>query len=464
MPARAFVRVEREPWMLESLDPRPATLLEQVADAENMNRAWKRVKRNKGAAGIDNRDIAETTVFLRENGEEIRRRIVEGTYQPMPVLRVEIPKPGGGVRKLGIPTVLDRIVQQAMVQVLTPMLDPGFSESSFGYRPGRSAHDALRHALAHQEEGRQWVVDLDLKAFFDEVDHDILMSRLGRTVKDKGIKRLIAAFLRSGVCVDGEVHPTDKGTPQGGPLSPLLSNVLLDDLDKELESRGLAFARYADDCTIYVRTRRAGDRVMASVTRYVEERLKLKVNQRKSAVVRPWKTRFLGLTFRKIRGKMRICIPEQTWQDFRERVRKLFRPGRGQNLKRFITEHLNPVLRGWLGHYGIGAAKHALRTHDFWIRRRLRCLLWRQWGRPKVRYRKLVKLGCPKGLARIACTRRGPWWCAGSPPLRHSLTPSFFQEQKLFSLLEGVLQREQYQQRNRRDTDPYVRWCEGWGA
>jgi group II intron reverse transcriptase/maturase len=450
--------------MLESSDPRPAPLLEQVADAENMNRAWKRVKRNKGAAGVDGRDLAKTEAFLRENGDDIRRRIVEGTYQPMPVLRVEIPKPGGGVRKLGIPTVLDRIVQQAIVQVLTPRLDPGFSESSFGYRPGCSAHDALRHALTHQEEGRQWVVDLDLKSFFDEVDHDILMSRLGRTVKDKELKRLIAAFLRSGVCVNGEIQPTDKGTPQGGPLSPLLSNVLLDDLDKELESRGLAFARYADDCTIFVRSRRAGERVMASVTRYVEGPLKLKVNQQKSRVARPWKVTFLGLTFRKIRGKMRICIPEEAWKAFRRKVRTLFRPGRGQNLRAFITRTLNPVLRGWLGYYGIGAAKQALRTHDFWIRRRLRCLLWRQWGRPMVKFRKLVTLGCTRQQACVANSRYGPWWCAGTPQLRQALSPSYFQEQKLFSLLEDVLKREQHQQRNRRDTDPYVRWCEGWGT
>jgi RNA-directed DNA polymerase len=450
--------------MEENSNPRNVSLLEQVVDTDNMNRAWKQVKRNKGAAGVDGRDIAETQTFLRENGSELRGWIVKGTYKPMPVLRVEIPKTSGGVRKLGIPTVLDRVVQQAIVQVLTPMFDPGFSESSFGYRPGRSAHDALRHALGHQQEGKQWVVDLDLKAFFDEVDHDILMSRLGRVVKDKGLKRLIGAFLRSGVLVEGEILATEKGTPQGGPLSPLLSNILLNDLDRELEQRGLAFARYADDCTIYVRSQRAGERVMASVTRYVEERLKLKVNQEKSAVKRPWKTCFLGLTFRKIRGEMRICIPEQAWQDFRKNVRRLFRPGRGQNLKRFISQSLNPVLRGWLGYYGIGAAKQALKTHDFWIRRRLRCLLWRQWGKPLVRYRKLVKLGCPEEQARIANTRRGPWWSAGTPPLKNTLSPLYFQECNLFDLSKGMKHREQHQPENRRDTDPYVRWCEGWGA
>ena len=464
LPARAFVRIERCPWVLENSDPPNASLLEQVADAGNMNRAWKQVKRNNGAAGVDGRDLAETESFLREKGQEIRQRIVEGSYRPLPVLRVEIPKPKGGTRKLGIPTVLDRIVQQAVVQILQPMFDPGFSESSFGYRPGRSAHDALRHALKHQQEGKQWVVDLDLKQFFDEVDHDILMSRLGRVVKDKGLKRLINAFLCSGVSVDGEIQPTNKGTPQGGPLSPLLSNILLDDLDKELKNRGLSFARYADDCTIYVQTRRAGERVMASVTRYVEGTLKLKVNREKSSVIRPWRTTFLGVTFRKIRGKMRICLPDEAWKAFRRKIRPLFKRGKGQNLEYFINKVLNPVLRGWWNYYRIGAAKAAAQTHDRWIRRRLRCLLWRQWKRPVVRYRKLVSLGCCHSDARMATSRRGPWWAAGMPQLKYSLPPLYFQERGLYTFLETMYPREQHQPENRRDTDPYVRWCESWGA
>jgi len=269
-PAEYAKGVEARPWAKDNSDPQTVSLLEQVVETGNMQRAWKQVKRNKGAPGIDGRTIEETHVFLQVRWPKIREQLLDGTYQPQPVQRVEIPKPGGGVRKLGIPTVVDRLIQQAIAQILLPIFDPGFSESSFGFRPGRNAHDAIRQAHRYQQVGGQWVVDLDLKQFFDEVDHDVLMSRLGRKIKDKRLKQLINAYLKAGVLVGGVYHPTDKGTPQGGPLSPLLSNILLDDLDKELEQRGHSFCRYADDVNIYVRSRRAGERTMRSLTRYVE--------------------------------------------------------------------------------------------------------------------------------------------------------------------------------------------------
>ena len=430
---------EERPWVKDPSDPQAEALLEQVVASENVRRAWKQVKRNKGAAGVDGRGIGETETWLRERWPDIRRQLLEGTYRPQPVLRVEIPKPGGGVRKLGIPTVVDRLIQQAITQVLAPLFDPGFSESSFGFRPGRGAHDAVRQARRIQQEGKQWVVDVDLKQFFDEVDHDVLMGRLGRKVRDKRVKRLVNGYLKAGVVYEGACHPTEKGTPQGGPLSPFLSNVLLDDLDKELERRGHSFCRYADDVNIYVRTSRAGERVMASVTGYLECVLKLKINREKSAVARPWKRSFLGFTFRKVMGAMRISVAEKSWKRFQEKIKGLFRPGRGMNLERFIREELNPALRGWLQYFAIGASQQALSHHDFWIRRHLRCLIWRQWKRPATRFNKLRELGCPIMPALIANSRRGPWWCAGVPALTQHLTPAYFERMGLFSLRQAVV-------------------------
>jgi RNA-directed DNA polymerase len=430
---------QRRPWMPGKADPQVDALLEKVVASENLHRAWAQVKRNKGASGVDGRDIAETETFLREHWAEIRKQLLDETYKPYPVLRVQIPKPGGGVRNLGIPTVVDRFIQQAITQVLEPLFDPGFSESSFGFRPGRKAHDAVRQARKFQKEGKQWVVDVDLKQFFDEVDHDVLMARLGRKVRDKRLKRLINRYLKAGVMSECEIHPTGKGTPQGGPLSPLLSNILLDDLDKELERRGHSFCRYADDANIYVRTERAGERVMNSLVRYVEGPLKLKVNQEKSAVARPWKRSFLGFTFLKIWGQMCISVAEKSWQRFREKVKALFRPGRGRNPEQFIENELNPLLRGWMQYYGIGASKEQLQRHDFWIRRRLRDLIWRQWKTPATRFKKLLELGCPKLSALIANSRRGPWWCAGTPALTHHLGPDYFRQKGLLSLISVLV-------------------------
>ena len=306
----------------ESSDPEALALLEQIVAPENMKRAWKQVKRNKGAPGVDGRTIDATAHLLREHWEEIKERLLDGTYLPQPVLRVEIPKPDGSVWKLGVPRVLDRQIQQAVCQVLSPLFDPGFSDSSYGFRPGRSAHDAVLKAREYQQEGKRWVVDMDLKAFFDEVDHDILMGRVRRKVKDHRVNRLINLYLKAGVLTDAGEEATEKGTPQGGPLSPLLSNILLDDLDKELERRGHDFCRYADDCNIYVSSRRAGERVLESVSGYVEGKLKLKVNIAKSAVGRPWERIFLGYSFT-IHRNPKIRVPAKSVQRFRQKPERV---------------------------------------------------------------------------------------------------------------------------------------------
>lgn len=431
--------VVSRPWVGIHSDPSAQPLLEQVIESENMRLAWKQVKRNGGVAGVDGRSIEETAEFLRQNWPELRQRLLEGTYRPRPVLRVEIPKPGGGVRKLGIPTVTDRLVQQAISQVLIPVFDPEFSENSYGFRPGRSAHGAVLAAREYQQSGKRWVVDMDLKQFFDEVDHDILMARLGRKVKDKRLKRLLNAFLKAGVQCGDKIEPTTKGTPQGGPLSPLLSNILLDDLDKELERRGHSFCRYADDSNIYVRSRRAGERVLQSVTEFVENNLKLKVNRDKSAVDRPWKRTFLGFSFTNHR-QPRIRIPKETLRQFRLNLKDLFRRGRGRNLGRFTREDLNPVLRGWLNYFRLAETKGYAEGLDGWLRRRLRCILWRQWKRGQTRYKQLRKRGLEERRARAsAFNGRGAWWNSGASHMNDAFRKRYFDNLGLFSLLDKLL-------------------------
>lgn len=432
--------VEVCPWVEGSSDPPTDQLLEMVVDSDNMKQAWKQVKRNKGAAGVDGRSIADAQAFLRDHWPELRTALLNETYRTYPVLRIEIPKPGGGVRKLGIPTVIDRLVQQAITQILTPIFDPQFSESSFGFRPGRGAHDAIRQAQSIQQEGKQWVVDMDLKQFFDEVDHDILMSRLGRRIKDKRLKRLINAFLKAGVQCSAGTLSTDKGTPQGGPLSPLLSNILLDDLDKELERRGHSFCRYADDCNIYVGSRCAGERVMSSITRFVEEKLKLKVNHEKSAVARPGDRRFLGFSFYEARGETLICIPTESFNRLKANLKVLFRIGRGRNIERFIREDLNPVLRGWFQYFIIGASPKRQTTLDYYIRRRLRCMLWRQWQGSWTRVKNIMSRGIAFSVARAGFNRRGPWWNSGTRLLLRALNPYYFKQLGLFSFVDTLKQ------------------------
>jgi RNA-directed DNA polymerase len=423
----------------DSPDPQEQKLLHKVVEEENMQKAWKQVKRNKGASGVDGRTIEETALYLREHWPRIRKEILEGKYRPEPVLRVYIPKRGGGERKLGIPTVLDRLIQQAVRLVLEPLFEPEFSESSYGFRPGRSAGGAVEQAKGYQKEGKRWVVDMDLKQFFDEVDHDILMSRVGRKVKDKGLKGLINAILKAGVQEGGETLPTHKGTPQGGPLSPLLSNIMLHDLDRELEKRGHSFVRYADDCNIYVRSRRSGERVLNSITKYVENKLKLLVNAAKSAVARPWTRTFLGFSFTHHKKDLRIRVPAESIKGVKGNLKQLFRRGRGKNLERFIREDLNPVLRGWLNYFGKAEVKSYAEELDKWVRHHLRDLIWRQMKKPYTRYRRLKKRGLEEEQAWLSARNgRGPWWNSGASHMNKAFKKRYFDEIGLYSLVDEL--------------------------
>jgi len=431
--------VEGHPWAEGRSDPGGQKLTERMVEAENMRRAWRQVKSNRGAPGVDGRDIDETAALLRRVWPEIKQSLLNETYRPQPVRRVEIPKPGGGVRKLGVPTVMDRLIQQAMHQVLSPLFEPTFSDHSYGFRPGRSAHQAVLRARDYQRDGRRWVVDMDLKQFFDEVNHDILMSRIGRKVSGKRMKRLIASYLKSGVLANGVAEATNQGTPQGGPLSPLLSNILLDDLDKELERRGHAFCRYADDCNVYVSSRRAGERVLASVTRYVEGILKLKVNTEKSVVGRPWERVFLGYSFTAQKAT-KLRVPSKSVKRLRVRIKTLCRQGRGRNLWRFINEDLNRVLRGWIQYFRLADVKGFAQDLDQWIRRRLRCILWRQWKRRWTRFKRLVARGLDMETARrSAGNGRGPWWNAGASHMNAAYQKKDFDRIGLVSLLDTLL-------------------------
>ena len=389
----------------ESKSPaREERLMEEVCKRENLVKAWKQVQGNKGSPGVDGKTIDETLDDLREHWPAIREQLLRGTYKPQPVRRVEIPKPGGGVRKLGIPTVLDRLIQQAVLQVLQKRWDPTFSDHSYGFRPGRSAHQAVAQAQAYIAEGDQWVVDIDLEKFVDRVNHDLLMARVARRVGDKRLLKLMWAFLTAGVMDDGLVSPADEGTPQGGPLSPLLSNLVLDDLDRELERRGHHFCRYADDCNIYVRSRRAGERVMASVSKFLTKKLRLKGNESKSAVARPDDRKFLGFRLTPGAEPQRLISPEAL-QRFQARVRELTSRTRGISIERMIGS-LKPYLLGWRSYFSFSQDPLVFRTLDARIRRRLRMVIWRQWGTGPTRYVNLRRLGLPHMRAAVA---------AGSP-------------------------------------------------
>jgi RNA-directed DNA polymerase len=415
--------------------------MEQVIESQNLRRAYARVVANAGAPGIDGMQVEDLRGHLKEHWPEIERQLLGGAYRPQPVRRVEIPKPDGGKRLLGVPTVLDRFIQQALLQRLVPIFDPDFSEHSYGFRAGRSAHQAVRQAQEHQRAGKRWVVDIDLKQFFDEVNHDVLMSRVGRKAKDPRVLKLIRAYLKAGVMIGGVASATTKGTPQGGPLSPLLSNILLDDLDKELERRGHSFCRYADDCNVYVATQRTGERVMASLTRYLESRLKLKVNGQKSAVARPWDRKFLGFTFFHDRHS-RIRVAPRTMEWLRDHLKELFREGRGRNLSRFIKERLNPMLRGWINYFGIAEVKAFAEELDKWIRRRLRLILWRQWKRSWTRMQKLRKQGLEeKRAVTSAFNDRGPWWNAGASHMNEAFPKRHFDQLGLISLLDTLIRQ-----------------------
>jgi RNA-directed DNA polymerase len=394
-------------------------LMEEVCDRENLERAWKRVQRNKGGPGVDGMTIDDAKAYLREHWPGIRVRLLEGTYQPQPVKRVEIPKPEGGVRKLGVPCVVDRLIQQALLQVLQERWDPTFSEHSYGFRPGRSAHQAVAQAQRYVAEGYSYVVDLDLERFFDRVNHDKLMARVAARVSDKRVLKFIRACLKAGVMEDGLVRPVDEGTPQGGPLSPLLSNLVLDDLDKELARRGHRFCRYADDCNIYVRSRRAGERVMASVSRFLTGKLRLKVNEAKSAVARPEERKFLGFSIANDGSERRIA--PKALATFKARIRDITRRTRGISLPRVIEE-LTPYLIGWRGYFGFCQTPQELTKLEAWIRRRLRMYLWRQWQNGHNRFTELCRRGVPKFRAAVAAgSPTGFWRMSGHPAVQQAL-------------------------------------------
>lgn len=414
-------------------------LMEAVVERENMHRAYRRVVSNKGAAGVDGMSVDELRPYLQTHWKRIKEELLEGRYQPQPVLRVEIPKAGGeGRRKLGIPTVVDRLIQQALHQTLSPLFDPYFSEHSYGFRPGRSAHQALKQAREEVAEGQRWVVDLDLEKFFDRVQHDVLMGRVAWKVRDKRVLGLIRGYLKAGIMEGGLVSQPTMGTPQGGPLSPLLSNILLDGMDKELERRGHHFCRYADDLNIYVGSRRAGERVLDSMEKFLNRRLRLQVNRQKSAVDRPWERRFLGYTMT-WHKQPRLKVAASSVERLVRRLKESFRKGRGRNLTQVIEE-LSPNLRGWANYFGLAEVKGIFEELDGWIRRKLRCLIWRQWKRSYARAKGLMKRGLDEKRAwESASNGRGPWWNSGASHMNQAFPKRFFDQLGLVSLLNTVL-------------------------
>jgi len=419
----------------ENAQPEATKLIEEVLRRENLIAALRRVQSNKGAPGADGMTVEQLTPHLKTNWPRIREELLSGTYIPSPVLRVEIPKPDGkGMRPLGIPTVLDRFIEQAILQVLTPIFDPHFSESSYGFRPGRGCHDAVKAARNHVEAGYRYVVDMDLEKFFDRVNHDVLMARVARRVKDKRLLRLIGRYLRAGIMIDGVIHDHGEGTPQGGPLSPLLSNILLDDLDKELERRGRRFCRYADDCNIYVKSKAAGEQAMQSITRFLAKKLRLKVNKEKSAVDRPGNRKFLGYTMTP-HHKPKLKVSPNSIKRAKARVREIIRKGRGRSLSK-VADELTIFLRGWVNYFRLSQVKNVFEELDQWIRRKLRLILWRQWKTPRTRARKMIARGIERARAYTsAYNGRGPWWNAGASHMNAAVTAKWLQQQGLMSLL-----------------------------
>jgi RNA-directed DNA polymerase len=409
--------------------------LEKVLCRENMWRAYERVVRNQGAAGVDGVTVDELKPLLQARWEAIRKELLDGTYQPAPVRKVEIPKPNGGTRTLGIPTTLDRLIQQALYQALQAWYDVKFSDHSFGFRLGRGAHDAVERAREHVAAGHRWVVDMDLEKFFDRVNHDILMSRLARRIRDKRLLSLIRRYLQAGMMKGGLVSPRTEGTPQGGPLSPLLSNILLDELDKELERRGHRFVRYADDCNIYVRSQRSGQRVLTSVEQFLRERLRLTVNREKSAVDRPWNRKFLGYSFT-THYQPRLKVAPQAVKRLKTRLRVMLRAARGRNLGQTVAT-LRPVLVGWTSYFRKAEVRRTFEELDQWLRRKLRAILWRQWKRPWTRARELARRGLARERAWLSATNgHGPWWNAGASHMNQAVPTRYFRHLGLTSLLE----------------------------
>lgn len=411
-----------------------SVLMEQVVSRGNMRAALRRVEQNKGAGGVDKMTVKQLRPHLMKHWPSLKQSLLDGTYRPSPVKRVEIPKPAGGVRLLGIPTVVDRLIQQALLQVLTSLFDPTFSDASYGFRPERRGHDAVRRARQYVRDGWGWVVDLDLEKFFDKVNHDILMSRVARRIEDKTILGLIRRFLVSGIMLNGVLVVSEEGTPQGGPLSPLLANILLDDLDKELEARGHRFVRYADDCNIYVRSRRAGERVRRSVTHYLKKRLKLTVNESKSAVDRPWKRKFLGFSL--IPNERRIRLAPQTLKKVKDKIRSLTQRSKPWGTDERIEE-LNQYLGGWIGYFALAETPSVFNRLDEWIRARLRMCQWKQWKRVRTRVRELRALGLRElDVWEAAGSRKAYWRIAHSPPLHKAMGIAYWRNHGLVSLTE----------------------------
>jgi len=414
-------------------------LLEKVLNRENLNLAYKRVKKNEGSHGVDGMKVDELLPYLKQHGETLKQSILEGKYRPQPVRRVEIPKPDGGIRLLGIPTVIDRMIQQAIAQVLSPILEQEFSEFSYGFRPGRNAYQAIKQAEVYINEGYNTVVDIDLEKFFDRVNHDKLMYLVATRITDKRVLKLIRQFLKSGVMIGGLVGPTDEGTPQGGPLSPLLSNVMLHELDKELEKRGHRFCRYADDCNIYVKSRKAGNRVMDSIGEFIEKRLKLKVNREKSAVDSPTNRKFLGFSFYYREGEARIRVHAKSLKRIKAKLKSLTKRSEGKSMSRKVDK-LNQVILGWVHYYQLADMKSFCQQTDEWLRRRLRMCYWKQWKGIGTKHENLVRLGIQSSRAwELSNTRKGYWHTANSPILSCSLTNDVIRKLGLIGLSEVYL-------------------------
>lgn len=410
-------------------------MLEQILSRENLLDALKRVEDNKGSHGVDDMPVQNLRAHIMENWTTLRKQMEEGSYYPQPVRRVEIPKPNGGKRKLGIPTVTDRFIQQAIAQVLTTTFDPTFSQHSYGFRPNKRGHDAVRQAKQYLKQGYSWVIDMDLEKFFDKVNHDRLMRTLSKKITDPKVLRLIRRYLQAGIMEGGLVYPNTEGTPQGGPLSPLLSNIVLDELDKELENRGLCFVRYADDCNIYVKSRRAGIRIMSSVKTFIEKKLKLKVNELKSAVDRPWKRKFLGFSFTNQKENQKIRISKESIQRFKQRVRALTSRKQSIDMESRIKK-LNRYLVGWLGYYQLAETPSVFKNLDGWIRRRLRMIRWKEWKKIKTKKKNLMQCGIDSDKAwEWANTRKAYWRISNSPILSIALNNKYWASQGLKSLL-----------------------------
>jgi len=413
----------------------PSVTMEAVTDRANMMLAYQRVVENKGAAGVDNLSTLDLKPWLKQHWQGMKVSLAAGSYLPRAIRKVDIPKPNGDTRTLGVPTVVDRLIQQAIAQRLSPLVEPHFSHSSYGFRPNRNAWQAVQQAQQYIRSGKRWVVDMDLEKFFDRVDHDILMSKLANLIEDKRLLKLIRRFLEADMMDNGQRVTRDRGMPQGGPLSPLLSNILLDSLDKELERRGHSFCRYADDCNIYVSSQKAGESLLTDITEFLSKELKLQVNADKSAVAKPWERKFLGYSFTRHK-ESRVKIAAQSVSRFKDKIREMTT----RHCSRSINETIHvmtPVLRGWISYFRLTKVKGVLEELDGWIRRKLRCLLWRQWKRVYTRARNLMKAGLTEERAWWSATnQRGAWWNAGASHMNQAFRKGWFDKMGLVSLLE----------------------------